>query len=224
VSEKPWNYGMARAGRGRTMLQMPMHCYRYPEWQKTIRDGVAKRIGEFVSSGGLRKHKGHADEDGIQTSLTHLFANTDELLMRALGAHAHLYGQVANAEAGLDLGIVGQQILIGGPPNDYVIFFATMNMEACKLLLRVDAKKFSVELSRIRRERLSATGFSGSTPRSESLMDLLCAVLPYTTDTIGAATPVEIVDRFVKARLARFVVAPGVDVGPTDHRVGLLRH
>jgi hypothetical protein len=146
---------MARAGRGRTMLQMPMHCYRYPEWQKTIRDGVAKRIREFVSSGGLRKHKGDADEDGIQTSLTHLFANTDELLMRALGAHAHLYGQVANAEAGLDLGIVGQQVIISGPPNDYVIFFATMKAEACKLLLRVPSS-FTCSLHWPKRSALSS--------------------------------------------------------------------
>ena len=55
-------------------------------------------------------------------------------------------------------------------------------------------------------------------------MDLFCAALPYTTDTIGMSTPAEIVDRFVEARLVRFVVADGVDVRSKNYSVGVSRH
>lgn len=42
MSSKSWNLGMARAGRGRTMLQMPMHCYQYSKWEEVTRASVAK--------------------------------------------------------------------------------------------------------------------------------------------------------------------------------------
>jgi hypothetical protein len=45
----------------------------------------------------------------------------------------------------------------------------------------------------------------------------------YTTNTIGMSTPAEMIDRFVEARLAQFVVAPIADVRSTHHSVGLSR-
>jgi hypothetical protein len=219
MSSKSWNLGMARAGRGRTMLQIPMHCYQYSKWEEVMRASVAKGIDRFLSSQGHRAGYAFVDTNRLRTSLTVLFGNTDRLLIQALDAYAHAYGQAANTEAGFDLNMVGQQMVIGDPPNDHVIFFATMRAEACEHLLRIDVNGFFKALTRIRRDRLLAKGFSGRIPRSESLMDLLCAALSYTTNTIGMSTPADIVDRVVEARLARFVVAPDADVGVSNYCV-----
>jgi hypothetical protein len=212
MSSKHWNSGMARAGHGRMMLQMPMHCYRYSFWEEAISTGVAKGIDEFLSKQPHRKGYALDDTDRLRTSLTTLlFANTDRVLRQALGVHAHAYGQAASTEAGFDLGIVGRRLVIGEPSDELVFFYATMKAEAYERLLRIDVNGLFKELVRKRRETLSAMGSSRRIPRSEALMDLICAALPCTSDTFYMSTPAEIVARFVETRLARFMAAPVPD-------------
>jgi hypothetical protein len=217
MSKESRNLGKTRAGSGRTMFQMPMHCYQYSKWEEVMHAGVAKGIDRFLSSQGHREGCAFIDTNRLRTALTVWFGNSDKLLMQALDAHAHAYGQAANAEAGFDLNIVGQQIVIGAPPNDHVIFFATIRAEAYQQLLRIDANGFFKALTRIRKDRLLAKGFSGRISRSEALMDLLCAALPGTT--IGMSTPAEIVDRFVETRLEGFLATPYADVNWAEFSV-----
>ena len=69
------------------------------------------------------------------------FGSTERLLVPALGAHAHAYGQAANTEAGFDLGIVGRELVIEGP-EERVVFYATMKIEAYEGLRLIDRQNF----------------------------------------------------------------------------------
>ncbi|MGY4598008.1 hypothetical protein ACVWXL_005754 [Bradyrhizobium sp. GM22.5] len=170
--------------------------------------GVAKGIDRFLSTQGYRGGYALFDTDRLRTSLMLPFANSDKLLIQALGAHAHAYGEAANTEAGFDLGIVGRKLVIEGP-EERVVFYATMKTEAYEHLRLIGRQDFFEELTQKRRESLSVTGSSKRIPRSESLLDLLSVALPCTTEKFGMSTPAAIVESF--ARLARFVAAPVAD-------------
>jgi hypothetical protein len=40
---------MARAGRGRTMMQLPMQCYKYSEWSWVIQERLSDEVEQRMA-------------------------------------------------------------------------------------------------------------------------------------------------------------------------------
>jgi hypothetical protein len=204
MDKKTWMTGMARAPRGSTRLQIPMHCYRYSEWKAVIQESISRGINKSIAAQTSLRRLDRLEKKKIREGQLVRFSSTDGLLIHALSIHVCFYRQIANEEAGFDLGIKPLQIVIG-EPDGYAVPFGTIRSEACdRLLAFEDVKPLYRGLLRIRRERLKSSGFSGQIDKSESLMDLLVAALPYTTRNIGMSTPREIIDRAVEDMLQPF--------------------
>jgi hypothetical protein len=202
--DKKWMTGMARAPRGSTRLQIPMHSYKYSKWETIIRESVSAEINKNISARAPVKRFDRHERNEIRQRLLVRFSDSERLFMDALSLHISFYGRVANAEAGFDLGIRPQQVIVN-EPSGYAMVFATIRSEACERLFEFEGvEPIYREFLRIRTDRLRSLGFSGKVDKSTSLMDLLVAALPYTTKSIGMSTPREIIDRAVEGRLRPF--------------------
>ena len=92
-------------------------------------------------------------------------------LIDALSSHIRAYGGVANTEAGFDLGIKPQQVVVGAP-DGYAVVFATITSDACKRLTSLDGVQPTLKkLTAIRRERLRSSCYFGRIDKSEKLID-----------------------------------------------------
>jgi hypothetical protein len=56
MDEQTWKRGMARAPRGSTRLQIPMHSYKYSKWETIIHRSVSAGINKNMSARASLKH------------------------------------------------------------------------------------------------------------------------------------------------------------------------
>jgi hypothetical protein len=145
------------------------------------------------------------------------------LLTEALSIHIAWYGQVANAEAGFDLGLKPHHVIVDGP-SGHAVVFAAIDSGACAKLQEFDGvRQLWRHLTLERSQRYESLGITSTEfDEEEAIMDLMVAALPYTTQTIGMSTPSEIIDRAFKKRLARFDAVAALrsqapDAHPLEH-------
>jgi hypothetical protein len=207
VAEKIRKTRKSQALSGRVRLQMPMVALKFTEWEALMRKRISREIEKRVVAEASRKRRARLDRTEIRKISSVLFPDLERLLTDALSIHIYFYGQVANAEAGFDLGLKPHHVIFG-EPTDYAVVFATINADVCARLLEFEgARRRLTYMTEVRRERYKTMGITSTEfEEDEAIMDLLVSALPYTTQTIGMSKPSEIIDRAFENRLGQFEV------------------
>lgn len=188
------HFGMARATRGRTMMQMPMQCYKFSEWISAVRESLSEEAEKRTAAQASLDRRDRLSKESIEKGVAAAFPDAEALLMNAFILHVKFYGLIANTESGFDLDIKPHEVIFDGK-DGYVVIFATIKSDACVRLRGLAGVEATVKwMTKLRRERLKSQGFSGRIDKSDALMDLLVAALPHTTHTVGMSTPRGIVD------------------------------
>jgi hypothetical protein len=190
---------------GRKRLQMPMVSLKFSGWEKLMKKRISREVEERVAAEVTKKKRSRLDRTAIREILSVVFYDLQQLLIDAISIHVQFYEQVAAAEAGFDLGLKPDHIMIG-EPSGWAVVFATINADSCARLLKMDGTRQVLKhMTRVRKARYRSKGIvSKEFDEEEAIMDLLVSALPYTTRTIGMSTPSEIIDRAFGKRLEQF--------------------
>lgn len=199
----------------RLRVQFPMHAKTYDAWRRAS--------GARLEREARRRAAAEADSPDRSTASEHMldllqFFEMDKIVLVALAEHVRHFAESANAEAGFDIGIAFEEVVIG-EQNGYTIPFATIDAAAAVRLL---------DRGQVRQDLLRMLDARGAKRRNyyvgreiqdcdeELLMDLLTVSLPDTIRVLGGVVPADLVGPAIDLGLQHLDARRSSSTSPAD--------
>lgn len=184
------------ATQERVRFQVPTHLGSLDHYFRLIHARLEWEAGKLAKRPAKGGKRGRASTEECLNEIRGMLPDEQQMLVDAVSHHVLLFAERANAEAGFDLLIKPQEMLIGGNRN-WVFAFATMGAAAAVKLHRMTGVRQALAIRCIERNRPKRDYVKRPIENTDEmmLMDLLCAAVPSTCWEL-APSPAMIIERF----------------------------